>query len=713
MSTELEVLVSNLYVVGGRAVKAAPPGALVQQAPRRSPRVRANDRFVALLDITERARLPVRAPASLYEEMVRLAADTYFQSSGTMTSGLREAIDAVNEALMAHHREIGTVHQAHIICAAVRNGEVYLARAGACQAFLQQSGQIICFPDSPAELESTPLGLRTAPPVALNRYTVAPGDILVLADKPVATLPAARRDAALAAADAAAVVEALKPLAGSAAAALVVQLVTPEAHAAVAAHATEAAAPARTPRAARARVDAAGEKLSARVARVDLGAGLRRVGSVLALAVARLAALFNRLFDVFFPEPTEFDEDAGARIPTSLAAGLTVLIASIVTVGVVGLMLRNYGRDRCDDFVRLYENEAVQARELVGHDREEAREAWVAVKARAAQAIEVCPPTDPRPLQALNEARGFIDEYDQVVRPRPSVTLLRRYPAIDDNLPVLYGPLLHAPDIYVLDTANVALYRDQLNENGFQLVKTDSKPVLKKGDTVSGFVIERLVDMTWMSEGPVSNMLVSLEPTRGVLIAYSPALPPQALSLVGWEAWETPVAIATWGGNFYILDSGADQVWRYRITAGGEYSDPPERYFTTLATTPDLASAIDFDIDDQGYVYVLFAGGEVVKYYGGEPVEDFGLATLPVPLHDVRAMHIDSSPFAQSLYLVDTGGESIFETTLRGNFTYHFKAANEEAFQDLHGLAIKPSTDDLYVAANDGLYHFKKAGTQP
>lgn len=707
MSVELEALISNLYVVDGRAVKAAPPGALIQQAPRRSPRARANDRFFALLDITERARLPVRAPASLYEKLVRIAANSYFESSGTMTSGLREAIEEVNEALMTHHREIGTVHQAHIICVAMRGGEVYVARAGACQAFLQQSGQILRFPEDSAELNSTPLGLRTSPPITLNRYTVAPGDILTLADKAIATLETPERDTALTAATAEEVSEALKPLVNKTASAMVIQLVTPEA--ARAAEPTAEAEP--TPSAKHAAEETGKDEPADKT--LDLGAGLRRTGKTLALGVASLATAFNRLLDVFFPEPTDFDKDAGRRIPTSLAAGLTVLIASAVTVIVVGLMLRNYGRDRCDDFVQLYENEAAQARELVGHERDEAREAWIAVKARAEQALEVCPPDDERPLQALNEARGFIDEYNQVVRPRPSVTLLRRYPAIGDEAPILEGPLLHSPDIYVLDVANNALYRDQLTENGYQVVKANSKPVLQKGDTVDGYVIERLIDMAWMTEGPVSNMLVSLEPTRGVLIAYSPALPPQALSLVGWESWETPVAIATWGGNFYILDPDADQIWRYRITTTGEYTDPPERYFSSLATNPDLADAIDLVIDDQGYVYVLFSSGSVVKYYGGDPVPEFSLDTLPLPLADVSAIHIDSSPFAQSLYLVDAGNESIFETTLRGNFTYHFKAANEETFEDLHGLAIKPSTDDIYITANNGLYHFKKAGTQP
>ncbi|MCZ7544692.1 MAG: hypothetical protein M5R40_14745 [Anaerolineae bacterium] len=439
---------------------------------------------------------------------------------------------------------------------------------------------------------------------------------------------------------------------------------------------------------------------------VDVRKQLRAAGAGVARGVAAVTGGLNRFLDVFFPEPAA--DGTGPRISTPLAAGATVLIAVVVTVVVVGLMLRNYGRDSCEDFVLMAEEEAAVAKTLTGHPAE-AREAWEAVALHLSQAAEVCPPTDRRPAAALDEARGFIDEYDQVVRPRPAVTQLRTFPAGA----ALIAPVLHAPDVYTLDVANVALYRDQLMDNGYQLLEENSKPVLSRGDTVEGYAIERLVDIEWLEEGSVRtrNVLVALEPTSGIIVAYSPTLPPQAIALSGWEQWANPIAIAAWGGNIYILDPDADQVWRYRVAQDtGDYTAPPERYFEDINTNPDLAGAIDMAIDDQGNVYILFADGKVSKFWGGE-AQEFNLIGLPLALEDARSMYLDSGPFAQALYLVDAGNESIFETTLRGNFAYHYRPANPETFVDMHGIHVRAGTGDVYLTAQNALYHFNKGTT--
>jgi hypothetical protein len=698
MTVELEALVGNLYVVGGRAVSAAPPGALVQQAPRRSPRARAQDVFFALLDIDGRSR----APAALYEQLVRVAADTYFQSKGTVTTGIREAVNAVNEALMAHNQSGGAAYQAHLVCAAQRGGEIFVARAGACLSYLQQSGRIDRFPADLAELDSTPLGRRSDPHIALNRYIIAPGDMLTLANRSLADLDNGEINAALSITGAADVVARLKRLVTSAGAALAVEFVVPEQRATAEAAQSQQVTSDRTPESGKSRMP------QVNLPKVDVGAAARKVGRGVALGVARTAEVGNRLLDMFFPEPKD-DEEPGIRIPIGIAAGLTVIIAFVVAVAGVGLLLRNYGRDRCQDFIDILENDAAQARNLIGYP-EQARITWDGVERRAEQAVEVCPPSDERPLDMLKEARDYIDQYDRVVRPRPAVTRLRSFP----EGAVLHGPVLHDPDIYVLDEANMAIYRDQLVEQedgSFKLADTDSKPVLVVGNTVDTYTIERLVDIEWMDEGTdrIRNMLVTLEPTQGVLIAYSPSVPPFATALPGPENWVDPIAIYPWGGRLYILDPAADQIWRYVVSSQtGSYTDAPEPYFDEVVTRPDLEGAIDFVIDEPGNVYILFSDGRVEKYRGGQRQDDFSLETLPVELREVRSLHIDSSRFAQDLYLVDAGNESIFQTTLAGNFAEHYKASNESAFEDLRGVCVKPSTNLTYALANDGLFFFNK-----
>ena len=100
MTEDLEALVSHLHVVGGRAVSAPPPGALVQLAPKRSPRIRERDALFVLV-------LPARethANAVFYEEMARTAAQRYFEQDGPIAAGLALTLTSLNADLFRHNQ---------------------------------------------------------------------------------------------------------------------------------------------------------------------------------------------------------------------------------------------------------------------------------------------------------------------------------------------------------------------------------------------------------------------------------------------------------------------------------------------------------------------------------------------------------------------------------------------------------------------------------
>ena len=91
MTGEFEVSTGHLLVVGGRAVRLTPPGALVESAPRRAPRIREGDTFFILVTPTGEEH----ASAAFYEELAHVAANAYFMSGGGVTGGLREAPTAI------------------------------------------------------------------------------------------------------------------------------------------------------------------------------------------------------------------------------------------------------------------------------------------------------------------------------------------------------------------------------------------------------------------------------------------------------------------------------------------------------------------------------------------------------------------------------------------------------------------------------------------
>src|SRR5258708_28331448 len=111
MFEELEALVGHIYVVGGRAVSATPPGALVELPPRKAQRGREQDTFFTLVT-------PAGSnlgQATFYDQLARLAADLYFRTSGGVTSGLREPICVVNNNLIEHNVAARPRFAAHMI----------------------------------------------------------------------------------------------------------------------------------------------------------------------------------------------------------------------------------------------------------------------------------------------------------------------------------------------------------------------------------------------------------------------------------------------------------------------------------------------------------------------------------------------------------------------------------------------------------------------
>ncbi len=172
--TDLQAWVGHLFIVGGRAVRTPPPGALAETAPRRAPRIREGDTFFIL--VTPSGDL--RASAAYFEELAQLGADTYFGSTGGITGGLREALNAIDRHAIAQ--------EVNALAVVLRGSALYAARGGRTFAALSQDDTITFFPDDrldPLGGHLPPLGAGSTPEIQLAHYTVAPGHTLLLAGR--------------------------------------------------------------------------------------------------------------------------------------------------------------------------------------------------------------------------------------------------------------------------------------------------------------------------------------------------------------------------------------------------------------------------------------------------------------------------------------------------------------------------------------------------
>ena len=297
------------------------------------------------------------------------------------------------------------------------------------------------------------------------------------------------------------------------------------------------------------------------------------------------------------------------------------------------------------------------------------------------------------------EALGALDSYDHVVRVQP--TLLRQYtPGA-----TLRGPVVQGLNLYLIDTTQDILYREDLSEDGTQLVNREPQIVARQGDLIDNQVVGGLIDLIWMEDGgtPQRNVLATLS-RNGLLITYSPSFDVSATVLPGFEGWRDPRAIAVYDRDLYVLDAEANEIWRYEAS-GDSYPNSPQRYFTDV--TPDLADAVDMVIDTNGNVFVLHSSGRISKYFFGRP-DTFDLTGFPQPVSRPTALFLNLTLYDRALFITDPGGGRLYSSALNGNFLANYKDATDRIFDALSGIYNLDQPALVYVTAGNGLYYFPR-----
>lgn len=222
MPEKVQTRIGHVLVVGGRAVRVSPPGALAELAPRRAGRGREGHAFFTLITPHGESR----APAAYYEELAQLAADVYFGSSGGITAGLREALTAVNQRIVSQPQG-GPVNA---LALALHGEDLYLARAGRTFVVWYGADGLIFFPQDrsdPLEMALSPLGKADTPELQLARFVVAPGQTMLLCDESLQYAPTTTFEVVLGGADLPAVLERLRALSSQHMAVSAIEFVAP------------------------------------------------------------------------------------------------------------------------------------------------------------------------------------------------------------------------------------------------------------------------------------------------------------------------------------------------------------------------------------------------------------------------------------------------------------------------------------------------------
>ncbi|KAB2856451.1 MAG: hypothetical protein F9K46_14200, partial [Anaerolineae bacterium] len=295
-------------------------------------------------------------------------------------------------------------------------------------------------------------------------------------------------------------------------------------------------------------------------------------------ALAAIARAANAALDRILPEPEEGRRD-GKVVPMNVVALIAIVVPTIIAIIVVGLVLSERDTTNFEQY-RTDAVSAVEEARTFGQDTngdpKTGLELWNIALTLTRRAYNE-DPEDSEIREMLIEAQNNIDRYDRVRRVQ--VTKLREFGENAD----LRGPIISANtvDIYTLDKARGAVFHDTMDSSGTNVIQERDIAVIQRGMRVREFTVANLVDIEWIGNdggADLDNALAALD-ENGLLITYNPTFPPATgIQLVKPPTWNRPIAIALWRQNFYVLDAGANQVWRYE-PVDGQYSEQPSEYF--------------------------------------------------------------------------------------------------------------------------------------
>jgi hypothetical protein len=706
MPFEFEALVGYLYVVGGRSISTTPPGALVEAAPKKVARGREADTLFVLTAPASKSS----APAAFYEQLARSVAQRYFNSTGSVTSGLRDVFNTLNYQLGEKNRQEGNGYEANLLCAVLRGNDLIIGRVGAVAALVLSNGEMRSFPEDLQDSQAfnlDALGALPMPNVKMMQCQISAGTRVVFGDASLTQMDYGQIGNALMSSDVGAVLVGFKELSRLQAALMVVEFVPsgmpssptiPEGQSTAEVSAkmrNEASSrpSSKKGKSRRRKKEPVTEKLQKRAKK-----GTGRT----ALGLSRFLRGLDQTAEHFFGAKKE-----GGRglLSSPIGVGMVFLLPMIVVAAVVLLWITNTGESGYDLCVQEVNDRVTLAHspDVVTSDRQMIINAWNLVLAQ----VEECRLIQPQDfyLDSIHdEGQAVLDQLYQIVRREASVVL-----SIEGGVSLTHI-VAQGQNLYVLDSANMLVYQVTLTDDGLQSARPGGTPIreMRRGGTASGIPVGDIFDITYNEQ---KNTLVAVD-RDGVLIECSPRfLQCTGRRLLGVENWVTPTAVAVWDNRIYILDTGVGngQIWRYD-SVGDTYNSAPIDYFGGVSM-PILRSAVDFAIDDSGSVYVLLAEGILNKYFGGTSVP-FQFAAFPQgqEMTSATSMFLDDRPTSQNIYVVEQHRRAIHETSLIGNFRSTYRIFDEHFFDLISSAVIVDggNQDLIYAVSGNTIFVLTK-----
>ncbi|MCK5052938.1 MAG: hypothetical protein KAR65_01590 [Anaerolineales bacterium] len=701
MAQSFEADIALIHIAGGAARLTSPPGTLALTAPRRTARGRGDD--FLLLNLSLQSSRPV-SPGYL-DHIVRMAADAYYGTPGSVTSALREAAALVNDQLMDANQDEAepTNYQGNLMSAVLRGKDLYFGQSGVGQVILVRPGAVTRL--SSEEASERPLGISLAPHIRFYHFESQPNDLLVLTTTP-SDLWSDATLSGLATLDLEQAIDRLVAASSYDLTGLLARIVLPGRAGLQPSFESTTPSAESSPQMERTAQERFGT-VTRGVRRFQWGNYIAPLTQGLKSITSRTLTVLSRTLNRLAPGFSEpLHPDALSRqmlVGTAIAIPLIIVtIASLVYV-------RKGRREEFESYVDQARTSVMTAQTLPPD--ETSRGEWEFAAKMLTLADSYGTSTEAQAL--LEQVQVALDTINLVSR-------LEFRPLVSGGFgsdAVITGLAASATDLYVLDGKHeIIRHAWGAPERGYEMDTAfeclGTAAISQELAAPIDFVLQPAPGALGM-EGVVAidddGTLLYCAPDRQPAIAQ--LTPPD----IGWGRLQ---AIDVYGDNLYVLDPVMNAVWIYEA-AGGFFSGVPKMFF--VEEVRDLKGAIDLAMAHDELI-ILYADGRLDRcrrtitgaeadgarirvecvaqpYFQDERAGREPTAQIPgaVPVE------LDYSPPPEpSLYFLDLLSNSVFHYSLR--LVYQGQFMPKELFEEeISAMTIGPP-NDLYLAVGSQVY---------
>jgi hypothetical protein len=592
----------SLYRINGNEWPVM-PGLLALNPPRKTARGREQDRLLVYLTLAGSvAYSPVE-----YGEITAQIAESFYGTGGSMTLGLKTAVEWLNSYLVEHNGK-GQYSVGALVLAALRGNSLYITQCGPTHVYWLMGGGARHFND--ATLAGRGLGLSEKAQMYFSQVNLNTNDRLLFCaalppnwDKSLsgergnASLEATRRRL-LAITDTNVSAVLFQAVEGSGAMNVIraasSKLPTKEGDQTSADSAQKATTkspavtapeqvtpPAETRSAARRRTAARKRywpKLKLPISperRAKLKKGAQATAASLARSIQsarwfgrKISGAAEKLVPRLLPDE---QEQTPAGFPSSWLAFIAIAIPLlIVTVSI--LVYYQLGQPAVFD---SYYQQAVTAARQAQNEKDptKLRVDWETVLSMLDGAERYpIPEKMGEALVLRSQAQEGLDKLDRILRVKYRLAF---------SSPLRRMSVTHMAasdiDVYLLDDLTGSVIRGSLNGQSYS---ADSGFESCKPGTYNGVGVGRLIDMVALPRSnPSGASLIGIDASGNLLYCASGETP-KAASLQGPDVgWNGITAIAYDANNLYVLDAPGHAVWVFLGTTDIQFPDKPFFFF--------------------------------------------------------------------------------------------------------------------------------------